>query len=199
MVLGVLASVLVVRRLWPYLTPAEDPGAMALAGPEIGDEGGDARRGQRGRGGPLVVAELRDPALGGDGAASGRAIQVGRNPFRFGTPPPPPPPTAEELAMAARRRAEEEALRRSLEAQRLEELSRPHPPEFPWKYLGNFGPERRQVAVFSDGENIYNALEGDVLDGRFIVARIGYESVDIRFVGFPDVPAQRLGVSGDKG
>ena len=32
------------------------------------------------------------------------------------------------------------------------------------------------------------AREGDVLEGKFVVAQIGYESVDIRFVGFPDWP-----------
>jgi hypothetical protein len=187
-VLGVLAAIFATQRLGPLLVP----GDAADAGV---DGAGDGRGGRGSRGGPLVVAELRDPARG----VPSRTLRAGRNPFRFGVPPPPPPPTAEELAAAARRRAEEEALRRQLEAQRLEELSRPRPPEFSWKYLGNFGPERRQVAVFSDGQNIYNALEGEVLDGRFIVARIGYESVDIKFVGFPDVPARRLGVSEGSG
>jgi hypothetical protein len=46
--------------------------------------------------------------------------------------------------------------------------------------------------VFSDGETIINALQGDVLDGKFIIASIGYESVDVKFVGFPDEPARRL-------
>ena len=31
-----------------------------------------------------------------------------------------------------------------------------------------------------------------MIDNKFIVAHIGYESVDIRFVGFPDWPAKRL-------
>ena len=70
----------------------------------------------------------------------------------------------------------------------------PAPPELSLEYLGNFGPSQRKIAVFSNGKEIYNAQEGDVIDGKFIVARIGYESVDVRFVEFPEVPAQRVGV-----
>ncbi|HSU82370.1 MAG TPA: hypothetical protein VLR69_08105, partial [Thermoanaerobaculia bacterium] len=49
--------------------------------------------------------------------------------------------------------------------------------------------------VFTNGKAIFNQQEGDVIDNKFIVAHIGYESVDIRFVGFPDVPAKRVGVT----
>ena len=54
------------------------------------------------------------------------------------------------------------------------------------------------MAVFADeaGENLYNARAGDVLEGKFIVDRIGYESVDLKFVGFPDAPAKRLPIGG---
>ena len=74
----------------------------------------------------------------------------------------------------------------------------PKPPVVDLKYLGSFGPETRKIAVFYDGSNIYNALAGDVLNGKFIVARIGYESVDLKFVGFPDTPAQRLALSSSR-
>jgi hypothetical protein len=65
-------------------------------------------------------------------------------------------------------------------------------------YLGSFGPKSRRIAVFADesGENLYNARTGEVLEGKFIVDRIGYESVDLKFVGFPDEPARRLPIGG---
>ena len=90
----------------------------------------------------------------------------------------------------------EEERRRAEEAARLAaiEAAKPKPPPFTMQYLGNFGTRDRKLAVFSDGKKTRNALEGEVIDNKFIVARIGYESVDIRFVGFPDVPAKRLGV-----
>jgi hypothetical protein len=90
----------------------------------------------------------------------------------------------------------EEERRRAEEAARLAaiEAAKPKPPEFTMQYLGNFGPSNRRVAVFSDGKKIHNALEGEVIENKFIVARIGYESVDIGFVGFPNTPMKRLGV-----
>ena len=90
----------------------------------------------------------------------------------------------------------EEARRRAEEAARLAaiEAAKPKPPEFTMEYLGLFGPPDKRIAVFSNGKTEVIAREGEVIDNKFIVARIGYESVDIRFVGFPDWPAKRLGV-----
>lgn len=90
----------------------------------------------------------------------------------------------------------EEERRRAEEAARLAaiEAAKPKPPEFTMEYLGNFGTPEKKIAVFTDGRKTYNALEGETIENKFIVARIGYESVDIRFVGFPDWPAKRLGV-----
>lgn len=134
-----------------------------------------------------------------------RNYKPGRNLFQYyRVPPPPKPPppkvegpSPEELA----RRAEEARLAR--EAARLareEELRRnppkPQPPAFQLTYLGSFGPENRRIAVFTDGEEIYNALVGDVLDDSFVVSDIGFESVSITFVGFPDTPATRVGLGG---
>lgn len=134
----------------------------------------------------LHLSSLDHPALGS--AAAGRDL------WRFIDPPahqpetmPPlpslpenPPPPATVVAP-----------------------NRPPQPTVSLRYLGNFGPAGKKIAVLSDGQQIYNALEGDVINGRLIVARIGYESVDIRFVDFPDAPAQRVGVHelprGDKG
>ena len=50
--------------------------------------------------------------------------------------------------------------------------------------------------MFSDGETIHNAMVGEILDGKFIVASIGYESVDIEFVGFPDAETKRFAAGG---
>jgi hypothetical protein len=127
-----------------------------------------------------------------------RPLVAGRDPWRFIDPPPPPikppppprQPTAEELE---RQRLAE------LERQRLAELAareaaKPRPPEFTMEYLGYFGPADKKIAVFTNGKNQINVLEGGVIQNHFIVDRIGYESVDIRFVGFPDVPPKRVGV-----
>jgi hypothetical protein len=165
----------------------EEGGETPRARTYAGEEHKKARPGDRVA--ELRVADLDRPPL---------VAQPGRDPWRFIDPPPPRPPeppkprplTAEELA------AQEEARRRAAEAARLAaiEAAKPKPAEFTWQYLGNFGPADRRIAVFSDGKKVYNALEGDTLEKKFIVAHIGLESVDIRFVGFPDWPAKRVAI-----
>ncbi len=123
----------------------------------------------------------------------------GRDPWRFVEPPPPPPPVPKKPSAAELRAMQEaEAARQRLldEQRRLAaiEAAKPKPPPFTWTYLGNFGPPRKRIAVFADGQRVWNARQGETLENKFIVAQIGYESVDIRFVGFPDVPAERLAV-----
>jgi hypothetical protein len=160
----------------------------------------------------------RAPERRGRGTAAGRTVELaelrvddleqapgiltpGRDPFRFGEPPKPPGPTPEELA--ARRAAEEAALRAAEEAARraaeqaAAEPPRPQPPPVTFTYLGSFGRPDRRIAVLAAGENIINARRGDVIDGKFILADIGYESVDIGFVAFPEAPPKRLRIGGD--
>jgi len=206
-VLGLLLLVVAWRYLGPSLGlgGGEEASAPVAAAPRPGggiDDEGD------GPPAPQAAAAGHHGARPGDRVAVLRMADLdrvppsstpGRDPWRFVDPPPPPPPplpapppppSAEEL-----RRMEEER-RRAEEAARLAaiEAAKPNPPEFAMEYLGNFGPPERKIAVFSNGKKTYNVLEGDVIENKFIVARIGYESVDIRFVGFPDWPAKRVGV-----
>jgi hypothetical protein len=114
---------------------------------------------------------------------------IGRDPFRYESlpnlapPPPPPPPPAprpdRRSALAAAARAAAET---------------PPKPAIGVHFLGSFGNEKRRLAVLADGETITNAMEGDTVLGRLIVERIGLESVDLRFVDRPDLPAERLAV-----
>lgn len=167
--------------------------------------------------GPLLAP---DDGLGGEAAGvSGRADAVrvveletdrldhqrgtyapGRDPFRYYQPPPPrpPEPTPEELAAQeeARRRAEAARAAAAAAAAEAARNAPPQPPEFLLAFLGSFGPKDKKIAVFADDQEIYNALVGDVIQDRFVVVQIGYESVDIGYVDFPDLPATRLPVGG---
>jgi len=194
--LGLLVVALVLRGLFALASGPATPAPAAEPAARRAGEGGP-RFGAGARGRPSAipdrVVELELDRL----EIHPRDLTLGRDPFRFAPPPPPPPPpppSAEELER--RRREEEERLRR-LEQERLERLI-PRPPEVTLVYLGSFGPAARRVAVFSDAgrEKLYNALAGDVLEGKFIVDKIGYESVDLKFVGFPDAPAKRLAIGG---
>jgi len=219
--LGVLVVLLLIVA-WVYLVPGGDDAAPApaigrSAGAIDSDAGGaaapapaapppaPARRpasafavvsaSDAAPGDPQSVEPLRLAAL----SHVSPGFTTGRDPWRFVEPPPPPPPkprvpSAAELR--AMREAEEARQRQLAELARLKAIddATPKPPPFSWSYLGNFGPSSQRIAVFTDGKRVWNARQGETLENKFIVAQIGYESVDIRFVGFPDVPAQRLAV-----
>lgn len=165
----------------------------------------DAGPGRRAGGSGLVggaagpeVAELDVDEL----VAEPRGFEAGRNPFSYYTPPPPPPPeptgpTPEELAAQRAREAAERAAREEeRQEQEPAEPPAPTPPEFQLTFLGSFGPESRRIAVFTDGETVYNAVVGDVIEDKFRVADIGFESVTITYVGFPETPGTRVGIGG---
>lgn len=145
------------------------------------------------------VVDLRIAELGG----TMRDYKPGRDPWRFRVPPPPPPPPlppppppltkeqiAQQEAAAKRLRELQEAQQRAA----AEEAARPKPPQFTLQYLGKFGPADRPIAVFTDGKDILNVQEGEVIQGQFMVGQIGFESVEIKFVDFPNLPPQRLPV-----
>jgi hypothetical protein len=209
--LGVLAALLLIVA-WIYLVPsgetAAPPPAMSRAGGADGEVGlpaggprslpgaGAANAGAAGaKGSSQTVLPLHLAALD----VMPRSFTTGRDPWRFVEPPPPPPPVPKQPSAAELRAMQEaEAARQRLlmqqQAAAAAEAAKPKPAPFTWTYLGSFGPVRQRIAVFSDGQKVWNAREGDVLEGKFVVAQIGYESVDIRFVGFPDWPAERLAV-----
>jgi hypothetical protein len=208
--LGALGVLLLILA-WVYLVPGDDdaapPRAVARsAGAIDSDVGMAAEPAQaRPRTGSFAVVSASDAAQSVEPlrlAALSRTppgFTTGRDPWRFVEPPPPPPPkprvpSAAELR--AMREAEEARLRQLAEQARLKAIddATPKPPPFTWSYLGNFGPSSQRIAVFTDGKRVWNARLGETLENKFIVAQIGYESVDIRFVGFPDVPAERLAV-----
>jgi hypothetical protein len=168
--LMVIALVQGARMLLPLLRG----GGLAAAVP--GAPGGGAR--QQAEAVKLAQALKLDlDAL----ARSESEIEIGRDPFRFAAPPPPPPPPPAPPPPPP--------------APPPPPLG-PQPPPVDVTFLGSFGPPTRRIAVFTDGKTIYNAERGDTLSGKFVVHAIGFESVDLTFVGFPDVPPERLAVGG---
>jgi hypothetical protein len=97
-----------------------------------------------------------------------------RNPFRFYTPPPPPvsgggrgpiappppppPPPVEGPPVV------------------------PPPPPIPLKFIGVLEvPNMGRLAVFSDCRTTMRGKEGDIIDGRYRLVRIGVESVVMEY------------------
>jgi hypothetical protein len=97
-----------------------------------------------------------------------------RNPFRFRPKPPPPPPP-----------------RAAAPVRRPEDFAPPPPPPgpppvppIPVKFMGvitTVGGTR--VAAFTDGRGgIFSGKEGDIIEGRYRVLRIGADSVEMAYL-----------------
>ena len=130
---------------------------------------------------PLQVSDFAPPS--GPGADGGRDLFELRDPtkpplptatpappapgdVRFVGPMPPPPPTPT-----------------------------PKPPDVSFKFLGSFGPKENPIAVIQQGDEIFNARAGDTLFGKFVLRKVGYESIDVGFVGFAQTESKRLPIS----
>jgi len=71
----------------------------------------------------------------------------------------------------------------------------PAPAPIPFKFMGSFGPRDRPIAVLVAGDKIVNARAGDTVFEHFVLKKVGYESIDVEFPGFPYAPAKRLGIA----
>jgi len=98
---------------------------------------------------------------------------AGRNPFRFGVPPPPPAPPRPLTPPVSQ-----------------VPLGPPPPPPGPppppaisLKFVGVVQlPTGRKVASLSDGKGVMMGAEGDVIDGRFRIVKIGVESLVMEYL-----------------
>jgi hypothetical protein len=71
----------------------------------------------------------------------------------------------------------------------------PKPPEVTFKFVGTFGPKGHPIAVIQQGDLVYNVRAGDVLFDKFVLRSVGYESIEVGFVGFPDGETRRIGIT----
>jgi len=151
--------------------------------------GGDTSAGQRESGAGTSVESVEDLRIA-DLELAPDTFELGRDPFRFAQtrrrprPKPTPRPTRQPETTPVRT------------APPVRAPAGPQPPALDVVYLGRFGTTSRPIAVFSDGREIFNVFKGGVVKGNFVVDKIGYESADLKFVGFPDTPSQRLAVGG---
>lgn len=150
---------------------ASATGGQAAAGPGGAVAG---RTGVRGSGaGRMSSQQVQDVDLGKLTAARSEPAPAARNLFRFqpkAPPPPPPgytPPQPVALVPAV-------------------PPPPPPPPPIPLKLIGIIdGARGGKIAVLTDnasrGDTFYGQ-EGDVIDGRYRIVKIGVESVDMEYV-----------------
>jgi hypothetical protein len=93
-----------------------------------------------------------------------------RNPFRFQPKPPPPPPP--------------ETARPAVPSGPPPVTGPPPPPPIPLKFIGIVEEKQGglKVAAMSDCRSTYYGSEGQVIDGRYRLIKIGVESMVIEYV-----------------
>jgi len=184
------------------LLPKGGAGAPARPGrsTEALEEGRSPSRARRDKARQLEPPTLALNRL--DAAPAGETLPIGRNLFRYGAPKPPqaPPgapgggPGGKPGIWRPGGGAESAAPLTPPQPPVPVEPPKPQPPAVTVQYLGAFGPKGRTVAVFTDGNEIYDVFEGETFANKFILRRINLETVELGFTGFPDDIIEKLEV-----
>lgn len=135
---------------------------------------------------PFISIEDLNPPRGRRTAEPGRNIFDHREPTLTPpptpTPAPPPPPAPGSEAFVG-------------PLPPPPPTPTPVPPDINFKFIGTFGPKDRPIAVLVRGDQLLNANVGDVVFDSFILRNIGYESVDVGFVGYQPAITKRLAIT----
>ena len=100
-----------------------------------------------------------------------------RNPFAFKPAPPPPPPPAPPITKPVTGTPEGSV--------QTGPPQPPPPPRITLKYIGDVADPQKagaKIAILSDGRNVFQGREGEVIEGRYRILRIGVESVDLAYL-----------------
>jgi hypothetical protein len=148
-----------------------DAGPGAATSPA---DAGRARRPQPAAGVEPAVDVVRLDALTRDRPAPEGTL---RNLFRFGQAPAPPPPPA---STASRPPAAGPPV---VPGPAGPEGPAP-PPPITLKFIGlvEQAPSRLKLAVLSDGRSVFYGSEGDTIEGRYRIERIGPESIEMAYL-----------------
>ena len=157
--LGVAVVAFIASWMWP--TTSATP---------VAPSSNQARAAVRGTTAAVDPADL-DVKLEALQAARPETGAVERNPFRFQPkPPPPPPPTPKPTPPPP------------------ESVGPPPPPvpppppPIPLKFIGIVEKQGLKVAAMSDCRITYYGREGEIIDGRYRLVRIGVESLVIEYI-----------------
>lgn len=161
---GVMVALLIATAWWGYrqFYPADE---TPLASNAVNNGGAV---------GPVVPASALPSALKLDKLepVAGKP-SADRNPFRFGVPPPPPAPPAPKYV----------APPPPPPPPPPQPYVPPAPPQITLKFVGVIQrPDGVKMASLSDGRGIMMGREGDVIDGRYRIVKIGVESIVMEYV-----------------
>jgi hypothetical protein len=159
LILVLLAGGAVGYFTWPWTGAGVGPTGTAATG-----------RGQRGAG-DTGVADIRLELLQ---RQHGPMRNPDRNPFRFERRASEAPPRAQVTRRVA-----------PIEVAPAGPLPPPPPPPIPLRFIGFLQPKggAGRVAVLSDGRgNVFDGKEGDVIEGRYRLLRVGNDSADLIYL-----------------
>ena len=143
------------------------PAATATPAGARPAQAGPRGSGSKGASSQTGVTDLRLDRLK---APRAEAEDPARNPFRFRPREVPPPQAAEPVAPSP--------------PAPIVPAGPPPPPPIPLKFIGLLdAPERiGRVAILSDNRGtVFYGKEGDIIDGRYQVLRIGAESAELAY------------------
>lgn len=100
-----------------------------------------------------------------------------RDPFRFKPQAPPPPPTGGGPNGGG-------AGNPGGVAEPVVPPGPPPRPPIPLRFIGvvDKTAHKQKVAVLSDGRGVFYGAEGDIIEGRYRIVRIGVESIEMVYV-----------------
>jgi hypothetical protein len=134
---------------------------------------------------PLITERDLDPLVGGGGSTDRDLFDFREptpRPAPVPTPAPPPPPAPGQPAFVG-------------PLPPPGPTPTPVPPAPPFKLIGIFGTREDPIAALQVGEVTQTARTGDVVLARWILRRVGFESIDIGFVGYPPTETRRMAIS----
>jgi hypothetical protein len=160
--LGVVILALVGWYMWPAAGPA--------AAPSNPSRDGVATQGR----GTAVTPQSLEVRLDALKQPAPQPRSADRNPFRFQPKPPPPPPAPPPGA-----RPPEAIVGPVLPPP---PAAPPGPPPIPLKFFGTLDlPRGGKVAALTDGKAVFKGKEGDIIDGRYRIVKIGVESIVLEY------------------
>ena len=156
-----LVAAMVVRSMDDTSTATA---ARAAAGTPAGQRANAAQR-------PMAQQGAADVKLEALTRARGEPTTEGRNPFRFR---PKPPPTAPPIARLPTE---------STPQMPMVPAGPPPPPPIPLKFIGLVEKaDGTKIAVLSDGRRPHSGVEGQDIDGRYRILKIGNESIEMIYL-----------------
>lgn len=155
--LGVAVLALLVYWTWQSATKPPGPSNQARTahGPAAGTPGAGSLN--------VELEALKRPPP--------EPADTGRNPFRFQPKAPPPPPPGAVTPV------------KPVPAPPPgPPPPPPGPPPIPLKFFGFVEGRPGKIAALSDGRFVYHGREGEVIEGRYRIVKIGVESIVMEYV-----------------